>query len=81
MSDDSWKEYYKRCSVCEKDLPPLIFERACDMKEQLFCSTECVRKEIIQRHGCCAKAVPSNCVCAYSFRCPDHGVTHNGTHD
>lgn len=36
-----------------------------------------------QKHApvCCDKAVPFDCVCMYSFWCPDHGEHHFGTHD
>lgn len=35
-------------------------------------------------HGgprCCDLAVVYPCVCAVAFSCPEHGVSHNGTHD
>jgi hypothetical protein len=31
--------------------------------------------------ACCEKAVWLPCVCAKSFRCPEHGDRHMGTHD
>lgn len=31
--------------------------------------------------ACCEKAVPTFCVCTWSFRCPEHGERHHGTHD
>jgi len=31
--------------------------------------------------ACCPKAQPSNCVCMYSYKCPEHGDQHIGTHD
>jgi hypothetical protein len=78
---DAWKERYRYCSVCGKPVERLMFNIACHRKEKQPCSAECVRKDIIRRFACCDKAVPSNCVCAYSFKCPQHGVTHIGTHD
>jgi hypothetical protein len=32
-------------------------------------------------HACCEKAHVTNCVCAYSYTCPEHGDIHIGTHD
>ena len=40
-----------------------------------------MQKDIIRRFGCCEKAEFTNCVCMYSFWCPDHGTKHVGTHD
>jgi hypothetical protein len=31
--------------------------------------------------ACCPKAKVNPCVCAYSYKCPVHGVKHVGTHD
>lgn len=39
------------------------------------------RAEYIVGWGCCDKARPINCVCAFSTDCPEHGQRHNGSHD
>ena len=31
--------------------------------------------------ACCKLAVPIPCVCAYAYKCSEHGETHVGTHD
>ena len=38
-------------------------------------------KQKVNNMACCALAVPTNCVCAYSFKCQLHGEAHHGTHD
>ena len=30
---------------------------------------------------CCPQATLTNCVCAHSRACPEHGTKHHGTHD
>ena len=73
---------YDHCRVCGGLVPPSVRELAARRIENAICgSTACARKELIDRFGCCAKAVLTPCVCAYSFRCPDHGERHIGTHD
>lgn len=37
--------------------------------------------EIVRQYACCSQAHVRACVCAYSFECPIHGVTHVGSHD
>lgn len=39
------------------------------------------RAENILSMACCDKARSINCVCAYSFICPEHGERHIGSHD
>lgn len=79
--DDDWKKKYDTCRVCGKEIPELLKSFAYRKLEQQTCSTECTRKEIIQRFACCDKAEFLTCVCMYSFRCSVHGDRHIGTHD
>ena len=37
--------------------------------------------EKVHPGACCNKAKFAPCVCAWCFDCPDHGVTHVGSHD
>lgn len=70
------------CRVCKKEITNTLVLRQAKLRvEEPICSTECNRKEIIQRFGCCEKAELTPCVCMYSFDCPVHGKTHIGTHD
>lgn len=69
------------CLICGKELPPHIKEYAHKTFEEKTCSTECSRKELVKRHGCCEQATPITCHCTYSFSCPIHGETHIGSHE
>lgn len=72
---------YSKCKICNKPLPPLLVKHAKSRFEQMICSGECQRKDIIKQFGCCEKAELTPCVCMYSFKCPVHGEKHIGTHD
>jgi len=73
---------YSNCRFCGKPVNDAIYAWAKrQFAPQLCGDPECARKEHIKVHGCCEKATPSNCVCTYSFTCPDHGEMHVGTHD
>lgn len=81
MPDETWKDKYRTCRVCGKELSPEKFEWAAARFERATCSTECYKDEIKARHACCMDAEFSPCVCMYSFTCKTHGETHVGTHD
>lgn len=72
---------YGKCRVCQKELSPEMFAHAKKSFTPQRCSPECHFAEIKKRFACCEKAEFSPCVCTYSFKCPDHGDTHIGTHD
>ena len=70
------------CRVCGAAVSDAMRAWAAREIQNAHCgSAACTRKELIARFGCCEKAEPTACVCAYSFRCPDHGERHIGTHD
>lgn len=74
-------EKYSRCRVCGGPVPEALRAHAFRTYQQECCSTKCCKREIIQRYACCEKADFSPCVCMYSFKCPEHGERHIGTHD
>lgn len=69
------------CRVCGNLVPEAVQQRAQRELQQGVCSTVCMVEEEIRRFACCEKATIRPCVCAHSFDCPIHGVTHIGTHD
>lgn len=72
---------YKLCAECGAELIPELAEWALRRFEQQTCSTDCSKAQMVKRMGCCEKAEMTPCVCAYSFKCPEHGEKHIGTHD
>jgi len=73
---------YDHCRVCGADVPAHASRWAQRQVENAHCgSPACTKSELVARFGCCAKAEVLPCVCAYAFRCPDHGERHIGTHD
>lgn len=72
---------YDVCRVCSKRLNARTRDWARRSLTQQMCSTECRRIDTRKRFGCCDKAKPLHCVCAYAFRCQVHGDRHIGTHD
>lgn len=78
-------EKYYHCPYCNVALKPMIAERARKKFERQHChSTACKRADDI-KYGrlCCKKAEVIPCVCAYSYKCPEHAPNgcHVGTHD
>lgn len=55
-------------------------EQACFMAADMDFNDRSV-DDVKRPFACCGKAVPINCVCAYSYDCPDHGAKHIGSHD
>ena len=72
---------YGYCRVCGKPVDPIEFEFAMSRFEQPTCSPECAQAELVERHACCSKAKPIECVCVYAFTCPEHGERHIGSHE
>lgn len=72
---------YCHCRTCGKPLDDDDAAFAFWKLEARNCSTECNATEHIKHFGCCEKATPTQCVCMYSFTCPEHGETHIGSHD
>jgi len=48
---------------------------------QMWSSYAYLEVSAIAGRKCCPKAVGFPCMCEDSFTCPDHGVTHFGSHD
>ena len=48
---------------------------------QMWSSAAYLEMRSIAGDRCCPKAVGRACMCEDSFTCPDHGVTHFGSHD
>lgn len=78
---EKWIQDFRCCYHCGKVLEIEIFIRSLWNLSKSLCSTECHHKDIKKRFACCDKAEFTNCVCMYSFYCPDHGAIHIGTHD
>lgn len=74
-------EEYGHCRVCGKEVDKETLRFAMRRFEKPTCGTDCYKREIIQRYACCEKAEFTPCVCMYSFKCPEHGERHIGTHD
>lgn len=72
---------YLKCRKCDKPVDDTTLAFAYWKHEQGICSSECHRAEQLARFACCEKAVPTNCVCFYSTKCPDHGQRCHGTHE
>lgn len=81
MENDDILAKYALCRVCGAKLDEHMAAFALGRFEQTTCSTECSKRETIERHACCEKAEMTPCVCMYSFKCPEHGERHIGTHD
>jgi len=81
MASSLDKYHHCRTPGCENILNHLQVEYALRKFEQTHCSTECASKDWQYQGYCCEKAEPIDCVCARSWKCPDHGVFHVGTHD
>jgi hypothetical protein len=80
--DNTWFHKYMTCRVCGKPLIMGLLREALRRYETLTCqSGDCNKKDLVRQFGCCEKAEPIGCVCAYAFNCPEHGETHIGTHD
>lgn len=80
-----WFHRYLSCRVCGKPLFVGLARWRLSRYETGTCAgvrgRRCAQKELVMRHGCCEKARPVACVCAYAFECPEHGRRHVGTHD
>lgn len=74
---------YSLCSICNQALPEGLASLALRRFERMTCGSNVCRKTDDVRHGrlCCDKAEYTACVCARSYKCPEHGEVHVGTHD
>lgn len=79
--DEAWLQKFTVCRICGKPVNDTTLAYAYWKLESPVCSTECLQAETLKRYACCEQAVPTPCVCAYSFKCPVHGERHVGTHD
>ena len=89
LTQDEWLDWhssssldrFRFCAGCGAELVIDLARIALARFEQSTCSTDCSKRQLIKRMGCCEKAEMTPCVCAYSFKCPEHGEKHIGTHD
>lgn len=78
-------EPYYRCTICDGLLPGNLGTFSRNRFQRTECrEAVCMKKAAVKRREyCCEKAEPFFCVCARSYKCPEHcphGV-HVGTHD
>lgn len=89
LTQDEWLDWpssssldrFRFCAECGAELTIDLAKIARARFEQTTCSTDCSKRQLISSMGCCEKAEMTPCVCAYSFKCPEHGEKHIGTHD
>lgn len=74
---------YKLCSICNLPLSEGLAHLAVRNFERKICGAAKCKKTYDVKYNriCCEKAEYTNCVCTRSYKCPEHGEVHVGTHD